>query len=350
MRAIRLLLAASSLLAAAVAASPYGFNYTEEFIHIGDNRYHYLKTEPATGTDFEGTVLLIHGFPDLPFGWRDQINLLSGMGYRVITPSTLGTFPTSAPEDLESYRFTALVNDMVTLIESVTRCGEKIILGGHDWGMGLGWVLTYRHPELIRAIFALSVGHFGPPSPEYVSLEDQIAANQSLNFGYQLQFGDPAFPDQIKGPRAVRKVLQTIYGGALPNGSLPISNRYGINLELLDDVLPAPLLPKPIEDLYVERFTAYDGTIRAPLSYYRTNRLNWEDSIAFQKEGGSFVIEQPTLFICGARDAFVPCQLSDFMDPFFTNLTKLEANTGHWVQNEAADEVNDHIRSFLLEL
>ena len=349
MRITGLAYLASCLLATATASSALDFDYTERFMKIGHHTYHYLRTEPAEGTTYAGTVLLIHGFPDLPFGWHKQIPFFSNLGYRVIAPSTIGYFPTSVPDDLEAYSVANMANELAELIKGVVSCGEQVILGGHDWGMFLGWALTYRHPDLIKAVIGLSVPHFGPPAPKYVDLADQIAANQSLSLAYQLQLRDPKFPDNISGPLGVRQALRSIFDGRTAQGKPTVSAFTGLDLGTLNDTLPAPNLPQELEDIFVERLTIADNTIRGPLKHYRTSEINWRDSTEWQKAGGSYFINQSTLFFCGLRDQFVPCELSKFMVPLFADLTLVKVNSTHWIQ-QAAEEINPQIESFLAGL
>lgn len=338
-----------SILGAAAASCPslgLNFEYTDEFIQIGKHKYHYLKTEPANGTTYAGTVLLLHGFPDSPFGWQKQIPLFSGKGYRVIAPSQLGYYPSSIPDDLEEYSLANMAGDMAELVRRVTNCGEKIILGAHDVGLMVGWPFVARHPELVKAIIGLTERFAGPPPPEYIDLADIIAANPELP-SYPLKLRDPAFPDKVAGETAVRGVLRTSLDALTAEGESAVT-KDGLVLDLIDDVLPSPYLTQDLEDLYVERATSHDGTLRGPMRWYQTARMNWEDERAWNASGGSFFIEQPTLFFCGQRDIFTPCERTKGMDPFFANLTRGDLDTAsHWPQLAAEEEVNQAIESFL---
>jgi pimeloyl-ACP methyl ester carboxylesterase len=55
--------------------------------HLRGRTYGYLYA-PAPGA--KGTVILIHGFPDISMGWRYQIPLFLSMGYSVIAPDCMG--------------------------------------------------------------------------------------------------------------------------------------------------------------------------------------------------------------------------------------------------------------------
>ena len=52
----------------------------------------------------EGTpVLLLHGFPEHPFSWRNQVDPIAAAGFRVIVPSQRGFGGTDAPADSLTY-------------------------------------------------------------------------------------------------------------------------------------------------------------------------------------------------------------------------------------------------------
>ena len=49
----------------------------------------YILGQPQNG-QFRGTIFLIHGWPDMSFGWRYQIPALIKMGLRVVAPDMMG--------------------------------------------------------------------------------------------------------------------------------------------------------------------------------------------------------------------------------------------------------------------
>lgn len=61
-------------------------------------QYNYIVAEPSGKA--VGTVFLIHGWPDLSLGWRNQIPFLLSKGLRVIAPDMMGYGGTDAPGDV----------------------------------------------------------------------------------------------------------------------------------------------------------------------------------------------------------------------------------------------------------
>jgi pimeloyl-ACP methyl ester carboxylesterase len=77
-----------------------------------------------TSATTKATILLLHGFPDLAYGWRFQIPSLSRNGFRVIAPDMVGYGETETAVDLERYSFKSVVLDFIELIDCVVGKGE----------------------------------------------------------------------------------------------------------------------------------------------------------------------------------------------------------------------------------
>lgn len=56
---------------------------------------------------------------------------------------------------------------------------------------------------------------------------------------------------------------------------------------------------------------------------------DWEGDKTFKQADGSFVIDKPVFFVCGQRDIYVPCELSQGMGDLFTDLERHVLNTTH---------------------
>ena len=110
----------------------------------------------------------------------------------------------------------------------------------------------------------------------------------------------------------------------------------------------APYLPTEMENFYVSEFTRdCRDNLAGPLKWYRTMKPDWEDAKAIADNGGTFFIDKPTMFICGKNDQFVPCAISQGMEQFFSDFTKHELDSGHWLQIEKADTVNELFQEWL---
>lgn len=138
-----------------------------------------------------------------------------------------------------------------------------------------------------------------------------------------------------------------VYGGTTADGDPVLNATHGVNFDILPNVQPAELLPLDIEDFWVEAVGGPEETLAGPVHYYRTAKAQWEDDTELAESGGDFMINKPTFFACGLRDEFVPCAVAEGMEQLFTNIEIHEMDTGHWIQNEAPNDLGVLLRSFL---
>ncbi|CAM1505474.1 Fc.00g111110.m01.CDS01 [Cosmosporella sp. VM-42] len=313
--------------------------------------YNYMIGEPE-GRPI-ANMMLIHGFPDLGFGWRYQVPYFMSLGFRVIVPDMLGYGDTDAPDAPEAYTLKKLSADIKTL--AVRTCGVKgrIILGGHDWGGALVWRTAMWYPELIQGVFSVCTP-FHAPSLAWISLEDIIASGHLTNFGYQTQLKGTEVETQIQGKEKVRQFLNGMYGGRSPAGEFGFSTQKGILFDTLPHLKKSPLLSEQDLDFYTEQYCIHGPPeLRGPLNWYRTRHLNFEDELPLAenatKEGRQF-LKMPALFITATDDAALPPSMSAGMDKFFANLTRGEVKASHWALTQAADDVNQHVAKWANEV
>lgn len=98
-------------------------------VQLRGNNWHYLLAKPADAAP-TATIVLVHGWPDLAFGWRYQVPYLVSLGLRVIVPDMLGYGRTDAPEAAEEYSMKKIAGDIRALVAHVAGPEERVILGG----------------------------------------------------------------------------------------------------------------------------------------------------------------------------------------------------------------------------
>src|SRR5207244_639881 len=107
-------------------------------------------------------VLLLHGFPQTSFSWRNQLVALAVAGYRAVAPDQRGYSPGARPADVGEYRVERLVGDVLGFADALGV--ERFHLVGHDWGGAVAWQVAGRHPERLLTLTSLSAGT-APPTP-----------------------------------------------------------------------------------------------------------------------------------------------------------------------------------------
>ncbi|KAF6820988.1 hypothetical protein CSOJ01_00423 [Colletotrichum sojae] len=312
---------------------------------IRGKTYSYLYAKPEGAP--KGTVVLVHGFPDISLGWRYQIPLFLSLGYQVVAPDCLGYGQTSSPEKLEEFTLKSMSDDIKDLSEHVAP-GEQIILGGHDWGGALVWRVALWHPSLIKGVFSVCTP-YNSPTTYWFDLADLIAAGKFHNFKYQLQLRGEEVPERLTKPEDIRQFLQGIYGGHGQNGELVFNTDQGVIWENIGKIGPTPLLDDDEIAYYADNFAK--GGLRGPTNWYRTRKLNWEEELPLaekaQKEGVPIKVTPPSLFILATKDAALPASMAAGMDEHFVDLTRGEVTATHWALWEAPEDVNRQIKQWL---
>lgn len=91
-------------------------------------------------------LILLHGFPEFWYGWKNQIMPLAEAGYRVVVPDQRGYHLSDKPEGIESYVLDQLRDDIVGLIKTLSP-NQKAIVGGM---IGAGQLLGIWHPHVLN--------------------------------------------------------------------------------------------------------------------------------------------------------------------------------------------------------
>lgn len=119
---------------------------THHFVDLPGLRMHV--TEAGSGEP----VLMLHGFPQHWWEWRDVIPAVAEH-YRVICPDLRGAGRTDAPPG--GYTTDQLLADVRALIDKLALGPVHLLT--HDWSSMLGFLLCMRHPEEVRDHLAMSV-------------------------------------------------------------------------------------------------------------------------------------------------------------------------------------------------
>lgn len=289
-------------------------------------------------------VLLCHGWPELSYSWRHQIEPLARAGFHVVAPDMRGFGRTTAPADISAYSIFDTVGDMVALVAAL---GEKrAVIIGHDWGAPVAWHAALFRPDVFTAVAGLSVP---PPFRGRARPLESLRANGITNFYWQY-FQTPGVAE-AELERDVTLTMRTLLGRGFsePPASLLVEDSKGF----LGDIRPDRLLPDWLSEADLAFFAAaYKKTgFRGGLNWYRNIDHNWELTAPWQDAQ----IRQPSLFIAGAQDSVVTSLMGGKriaeMERVLPNLkAKLIIDgAGHWIQQERPAEVNAALIGFLRE-
>jgi pimeloyl-ACP methyl ester carboxylesterase len=314
--------------------------------HIDTNGVTLRVLEAGTGP----AVLLSHGFPEIGYSWRHQIQPLAQAGYRVIVPDQRGYGGSSIPTEITDYDIVHLTDDLAGILDHLGE--ERATMVGHDWGSFVVSHMAMMKPERTSAVLNMSVP-FTPRGPMSVVELLKMAIPEDTFF-YILYFQEvgPADEDLARDPRdtMTRLLCGTKVDPGAPAASMVDMASKKDGRGFVDRMPPPPeVLPGWITqeevDHYVEVFsrTGFTGGI----NWYRNFHRNWEltPHIADVK------VEVPAAFIAGKQDPVIGGRADPdaFHSPTLLDWrgATLVDDAGHWVQQEKPAEVNAALISFL---
>ena len=102
-------------------------------------------------------VLLIHGWPDSAFVWRNQIPFLVANGFRVIAPDLRGLGRSDRPPEVASYALPHAVADMTGVLDALGIEAAHVV--GHDFGAAVAWLTAMLRPDQVSKLVVISVPH-----------------------------------------------------------------------------------------------------------------------------------------------------------------------------------------------
>ncbi|UQX87663.1 alpha/beta fold hydrolase [Jatrophihabitans telluris] len=276
----------------------------QEFVQLADVRLNVASAGPEDGPG----VVLLHGFPDSHALWSAQIPVLAEAGFRVIAPDLRGFGASDRPTDVESYRMSSLVADVADV---ATHFGlPEFALVGHDWGAGLAWQTTFRHPGRVNRLAVFSVGHGGA----------SVAAGmqQKQWSWYMLWFLFPGVAESV----------------------LPAEDWAFFRSWAWAQAPDHPYCAEQIADL------SRPGALTAALNWYRAN-ISPPRYVATAPLTGP-IVRCPTMGVHSRQDPFLTeAQLSGSAE-FVDAPWRFESvDCGHWIPVEAPERTTELLLDFL---
>ncbi len=110
--------------------------------------------------------LLLHGFPELAYSWREVMPALAAAGYHVIAPDQRGYGRTTGwssdfDGDLASFRVLNLVRDALALVAAFGY--KQVDVVGHDFGSRVAAWCALTRPDVFRSVVLMSAPFEGAP-------------------------------------------------------------------------------------------------------------------------------------------------------------------------------------------
>jgi pimeloyl-ACP methyl ester carboxylesterase len=272
-------------------------------------KLHVVQAGPKSGVP----VVLLHGFPEFWYGWRNQIPALAQAGCRVIVPDQRGYNLSDKPKGVKNYRIDELVKDILGLIDALDY--QKVNLIGHDWGAVVAWTLAILHPERLHRLGIMNVPHPAVMRRFLTRDLEQIRRSWYIFF-FQL----PWLPERFMSANGWRGAVSALRGSG------------------------------KIHTFTNEDIARYKEAWSQPGAM--TSMINWYRAVIrhMPKLPKEPRVRVPTLMMWGLKDFALSRRMArpsmDYVDE--GNLILFPEAT-HWVQHDEAEAVNHYLLDFLFD-
>ncbi len=283
-----------------------------QFISTNNINLHVMTDGPENGT----AVILLHGFPEFHYGWKNQIPALVEAGFRVIVPDQRGYNLSDKPKGVSAYDVDILAEDIIGLLDAYGIQKAKLV--GHDWGAVVAWTVAIDYPERLEKLAILNVPH-----PDVMV-------------------------DFVLNNRAQRKKSWYVFFFQIPWFVEWILSRN--NFEYLGRMLTQSgrkITFTETDLMEYKKAWSQKGALTGMLNWYRAAMRRGLRS-AFGKKSPARRVHVPTMMLWGMHDIALSSEMAqpsiELCDE--GELTLFNKST-HWVQHDASDEVNQKLIEFM---
>ncbi len=269
---------------------------------------HCVSAGPADGAP----LLLLHGWPQTWFMWRDVIPLLAGAGYRVIAPDLTGLGDSTRPDD--GYDKSTIARDMAELMTALGY--EQFGVVAHDWGGPVAFFLAAQFPQRVQAMAVFDAPVLGDGGP--------IEHHGRWHFGFHAL---PGLPEALTAGRE-DTYLRFFFRFA------------GASQEAIAEAAQAE---------YVRAYSQ-PGAMTAGFNYYRAVPQDIVAVTAFRESGQRLAM--PLLIYGGdpATRGRGMTALESWARVADNVSGGVAENCGHWIPEERPDFVAGEVLRFLARL
>jgi pimeloyl-ACP methyl ester carboxylesterase len=256
-------------------------------------------------------VLLLHGFPEFWYSWRNQIEPLAERRFHVVAPDMRGYNLSDKPDGIASYDLDELAKDVAGLADHFGR--ERFAVAGHDWGAAVAWWLAGMYSLRVERLAILNAPH---PTVWLDAMRNDPVQKRKSTYVRLFQMSWlPEFLIKLGGYKALARGFR-------------------------DSIRPDAFTEADLAR-YREAW-AQPGALTATINYYRAV---WRKPVGPPSE---YRIEPPTLIVWGKRDIYSKPELAEASCRLCANcrIEYLEQAT-HWVQHDEPDRVTALLADFL---
>ncbi len=340
-------------------------------------------------------ALLLHGFPDLAYGWRHLIPALADAGYHVVAPDQRGFGRTTGwmngyDAPLGPFSLLNMARDALGLVSALGYRGTAMLVG-HDLGSPVAAYCALARPDVFPSVVLMSAPFPGPPAFQFNTADSEapslqpnteskklaaaLAALDPPREYYQQYLSTRTANDDLWHPpqglhaflRAFFHVKSADWSGNEPH---PLKGRTAADLAQMptyyvmdlgktmpetvapfqpssSEVAACKWLTEPELAVYTEEYnrTGFQGALQA-YRVFSDPDLNAELRLFSGK-----TIDVPSLFIGGTSDwgtYSAPGALDLMRTKAATKMAGIELidGAGHWIQQEQPARLSELLVAF----
>lgn len=187
--------------------------WTHLDVSAGGQRFHLVSAGNESSSKL---VILLHGFPQYWWAWREVLPLLAASEYRVLAMDLRGFGGSDKPPS--DYRLVTLAADVTGVAQVLG--GTKTVIVGHGLGGAVAWMCAASASSALKGIVTLS----SPHPLGLRSLHSRLLSGAAIQYALmQLPF----LPDHaLLSGRLVRGLLGSWTGKVYRDKVLSQADRY----------------------------------------------------------------------------------------------------------------------------
>ncbi|KAL6641260.1 hypothetical protein ACP70R_019441 [Stipagrostis hirtigluma subsp. patula] len=282
-----------------------------------------------------GTVVFLHGFPEIWYSWRHQMVAVAAAGYRAIAPDWRGYGLSDQPPEAEEVSYDDVLDDLLGILDALSIPKVKAFLVGKDFGAIPAYDFALRHPGRVCGVMCLGIP-FSPFTSSFTTMPEGF---------YMLRWQEPGRAEADFGRYDIKRVVRTIYI-LFSSSEIPIAKGDQEITDLVDLSTPLP-----------EWLTEEDLAVYASL--YEKSGFGYPLKMPYRNLHKRPTIEDPkfqvpVFVVMGEKDyvyklpGFETVLKDGIMDKFAPDLKITYIPEGsHFVQEQFPDKVNELLMGFL---
>lgn len=276
-------------------------------IQAGGIDLHLAEAGPEDGP----LVILLHGFPEFWFEWRELIGPLAKAGFRVVAPDQRGYNLSAKPKGVDAYRLDLLADDIFALALALGR--ERFCVIGHDWGASVAWWMATRRPAPIEKLAILNAPH---PAVWLQSMRADPEQRKKSRYVQALR--TPLIPELLVRAAGYKGLAEAFQSASRPEAYGP-------------DIMA-----------HYQRAWRRPGALTATLNWYRAL---FRQDLPVPARGS---LTPRTLVLWGDKDAFAEPRLAEASAALCADARVVHfPNASHWLPHDEPEAVERELLAFL---